>query len=319
MKKWLALLLALLLMLLSSCGGTEALPPDAEDVTGNTEENNEEEKISSSFGAYRHVIIVGIDGGGTFFRGAETPNIDEISYFGASSHSVKTSIPTGSAQCWGSMLHGVSPALHGLTNTIAGDDPYPRNSPYPSVLRVIREARPDAAVGSISHWNSVNIGIVEDGFGIYKISGYSDADTTSFAVQYIRKEKPTFLFIQLDEADAVGHDKGYNSPEQWEKLRELDGYVGDIFRACQQAMILEDTLLIVTADHGGIGTSHGGDSHYERTVSFFVQGKTVAAGQIGEMHLMDTAAVVLYALGIEAPETYEAKIPVGIFKDVGTR
>ena len=58
--------------------------------------------------------------------------------------------------------------MHGLTNSIAGSVPYPSDSPYPSVFRVIREAMPDAKLASFCDWRSVNKGIIEEGIGVYK-------------------------------------------------------------------------------------------------------------------------------------------------------
>ena len=53
-----------------------------------------------------HVVLIGVDGGGAFFREADTPNLDNIFKNGAVSYNVLTSKPSISAQCWGSMLHG---------------------------------------------------------------------------------------------------------------------------------------------------------------------------------------------------------------------
>ncbi len=67
----------------------------------------------------KRVILFGIDGAGTFFEQAETPNIDRIFKEGAVSNRTLTELPSISAECWGSMLHGVDCTMHGLTNSIA--------------------------------------------------------------------------------------------------------------------------------------------------------------------------------------------------------
>ena len=67
---------------------------------------------------YKHVIVIGVDGAGAFFKDANTPFIDNIFKGYASSYSVLTSNPTISAQCWGSLLHGVTPVFHKLTNSV---------------------------------------------------------------------------------------------------------------------------------------------------------------------------------------------------------
>ena len=66
------------------------------------------------------------------------------------------------------MLHGVECGWHGLTNAIADTTPYPGDPPWPSVFRLIREARPQAKLASFCDWASINIGIIEDDLDVFK-------------------------------------------------------------------------------------------------------------------------------------------------------
>ena len=61
--------------------------------------------------------------------------------------------------------------IHGLTNGRASSTPYPTDSIFPTMFRVIRENMPDAQLASFCNWNSINIGIIEDGLGVTKGSG----------------------------------------------------------------------------------------------------------------------------------------------------
>ena len=67
---------------------------------------------------------------------------------GAVTYRALTSNPTISAQSWGSMLTGVVPECHRLTNSLIAERPYPADSQFPTVFRVIRGAMPDAKIGS---------------------------------------------------------------------------------------------------------------------------------------------------------------------------
>jgi hypothetical protein len=214
------------------------------------------------------------------------------------------------------MLHGVTPAYHSLTNAIVAEKAYPKDSEFPSFFRVIRENDSDAVLASFCNWNPINIGIVEDGIGVYKLGGMGDAALTNQICKYLRENSPTALFVQFDEADGAGHSAGYGTNSQLETISRIDGYIGRIYDTCEEKGILEETLFIVTADHGGNGTSHGGWTDTEKYVMFAASGKTVTAGSIGEMEVRDTAAIVLHALGYEKPETWTAKVPDSLFKDV---
>lgn len=271
---------------------------------------------SAAEGVYDHVVIIGVDGAGVYFRDADTPCIDRIFANGAVSYEVLTSDPTISAESWTSLLHGVTPRFHGITNTIAGARRYPSNSPYPSVFRVIREQDPEAVLASFVHWGAINYGIVEEDIGVHKVSGLADDVLAEQICSYIAESSPKLLFVQFDDADHVGHSVGFGSAEQLVKISELDSYIGDIYDAYSKKGILEDTLFIVTADHGGNGTNHGGWSVGERYVMFAATGKTVVNGEVGDMAIRDTAAVVLHALGYEAPETWTARVPSGLFAGV---
>lgn len=279
------------------------------------------EKVSGTFKVkvnadYKYVVVIGVDGAGSFFRNADTPNIDTIFANGATTYDCLTADPTISAQCWGSLLHGVTPSVHGLTNSVVSSTAYPSDSKYPSFFRVIRENDENAILASFCNWNPINVGIIENNIDAYKVGGISDSNLTDEIIKYLGSNNPTALFVQFDEADGAGHSYGYGSASQLAKISEIDGYIGRIYDAYEQNGILDETLFIVTSDHGGAGTSHGGLSDAEKYVMFAATGQNVQNGTIGDMEIRDTAAIVLYALGYECPETWTARVPSGLFEGV---
>ena len=265
---------------------------------------------------YKYVVVIGVDGAGTFFRNTDTPNIDKIFENGAVSYDVLTSNPTISAQSWGSLMHGVTPSFHGLTNSIAASTPYDPKSEFPSFFRVIRNNDQNAVLASFSHWNPINVGIVEDGIDVYKRGGISDAELTAEILTYLGTTSPTAMFVQFDEADAAGHSNGYNTPAQHTVITRIDGYIGQIYDKYVEKGIIDETLFIVTADHGGSGKSHGGWSDAEKYIMLAAAGKTVKrGGTIQNAEIRDIAAIVLHALGHESkqPEAWTAYVPGDLF------
>lgn len=270
---------------------------------------------------YAHVVVVGIDGAGAYVEHADTPNFDRIFAEGAVTYRALASRPTISAECWGSMLLGVDPLVHGLTNEIVCNEPYPTDSRFPSLFRRIRAAMPHAELGSFCDWNPITSGIVESNLTVTRDTG-CDTELTPRICNYIREKKPTFLFIQMDSVDGAGHAHGYGTPAHMQRIHEVDQYVGQVHEAVKDAGMLDDTLFLVIADHGGIGTGHGGWTDEEKYVTFAAVGKTVRPGPIPAMNIRDLAAIVLHALGVAAPEFDEngwtAQLPVGIFADEET-
>ncbi len=272
---------------------------------------------------YSHIVVIGVDGAGSWFKDADTPNFDEIFKNGAITYNALSSKPTISAECWGSMLIGVGPEIHGLTNGIVSTVPYDVNSPFPSLFRRIREAYPDAVLGAYCDWNPITYGIVENNIGVSHATAH-DTELTPIVCDYILENKPDFLFVHFDSVDSAGHSAGYGLPAFIERIHEVDKLIGDVYSAVKGAGILDDTLFIVIADHGGANDEegkghHGGWTDEEKYVTFAAVGKGINNCEIKEMNIRDLAAIVLYAMGIEAPgfdeKGWTSQIPKRLFND----
>ena len=262
---------------------------------------------------YKHVVLVGIDGAGNFHRLANTPNIDKLFADGAGTDMCLTSIPTISAEWWGSMLIGVYPETHKLTNDIVSSEEY-TNAEHPTLFKLVREARPDAVLGAFCNWSPINNGIVERGLGVTLETG-EDPALCAKICDYIKAEKPDFLFVQFDSIDGAGHAYGYGTEKYLEALSGADGWVGAIRRAIEDAGIADDTLYIVTADHGGNGHGHGGTTDGEKYVFFAAVGKSVIPGAKIDLEVKDIPAIVAHALGVPGAPNWDAKLPEGMFAD----
>lgn len=240
------------------------------------QEAKPEVRLPDSFGAYKHVVIIGVDGGGAFFKDTYTPNMDAIFADGSFTYDWRAVSPSISAQNWGAMLHGVLPGFHRLTNSIVASRPYPANSPFPSVFRVVREAMPGAVLASFCNWAPANTGIIEDGIGVEKWNGANDPAVTAHVVEYLEKNNPTLLYVHFDSCDGAGHGNGYGSAKHLAAVSAVDGLIGQIHGALEKRNLLEDTLFMVVTDHGGTpGGSHGGNSNAEMIIFFGAAGKTV--------------------------------------------
>ena len=301
----------------SANSAPESVAESSKSPTESSEATNENSKDDEDMNyTYKHVIVIGVDGAGNFFNKTETPNIDKIFENGSVSYKVLTENPSISAQCWGALLHGVTNNVHGLTNAIVAEREFPKDSKYPSFFKVVRENDKDAKLASFSHWNPINVGIIENDIDVHKYGGVADKAICEAVCSFVDISAPKLVFVQFDEVDGAGHSSGYNTPAHFAKITEIDGYIGKIYEAYEKKGIIDDTLFIVTADHGGNGTSHGGYTDGEKYIMFAAAGKTVEKGIIGDMAIRDTASVVLHAFGYEQPETWTSRVPSGLFKGV---
>ncbi len=264
---------------------------------------------------YKHVVILGVDGGGSFFKQANTPNLDRIFENGSVTYTARAMTPSISGQNWGSILHGVLPEFHNCTNS--SSSPYDSDSVFPSIFRVVREADPSCSLASFNNWTTINRAILEANLGIFMDNG--DDDTLAGKITaYLEKNQPKLMFVQFDSVDGAGHSYGSSSQIYLDQISHIDTLIGSIYDKMVETGMMEDTLLIVVPDHGHTPTGgHGGPSDEEMNVMIAVTGKTVTKGEMGEADLRDVASIALYALGIEQPATYTSRVPAGIFPEVG--
>ena len=94
----------------------------------------------------------------------------------------------------------------------------------------------------------------------------------------------------------------------------IDGYIGEIYSIYKSAGVLDDTLFMVTADHGGIENTHGGDSPEEMNVFFGAAGHSVNDVMLEKICIQDIPAILCYALGARGSETWESRVPKELFK-----
>ncbi len=266
---------------------------------------------------YQYVALIGMDGMGNFNQHTATPCMDKIFANGAVTYDALSLDPTISAQNWGAMLLGAMPAVHGLTNSIVGTHPY-TNEALPSVFKRLRAAYPDAYLAACNNWNPINIGIIEDGIGVDKYTAPNDAELTPRILDCVAK-KPKYLFVQFDDIDGAGHGCGYGSEGHLNKITEIDALVGQVYDAYKAAGILDETLFMVIADHGGWVRGHGGYTDGEKYIFFGATGKGVQKGTVGYTTTKDMAAIVLYALGLDIPEYdangFSSQIPDRLFPE----
>ena len=103
------------------------------------------------------------------------------------------------------------------------------------------------------------------------------ADVHTGAMEEITSEDcADFVFIIYEDTDSAGHDFGFsfNNPVYKDGFKTEDAYGYEVIKAIEarETYDTEDWLIIVTSDHGGFGTGHGGPSIQER-MTFVVMNK----------------------------------------------
>ena len=136
------------------------------------------------------------------------------------------------------------------------------------------------------------------------------------AVKYITEKKPNLFAVIFDNPDHVGHADGHDTPSYYKTLKELDGYIGQIVEAVKKAGMMDETIFVITADHGGINKGHGGKTMQEMETPFIIAGKNVKKGYcFDEISMMqfDCASTLAKLLGLTQPQVWIGR-PMPVFK-----
>ena len=105
------------------------------------------------------------------------------------------------------------------------------------------------------------------------------------------------------------------SAKQKKAIGDSDRCIGILYEALERAGILDETLIIVSADHGGHNKVHSGASLIDREIPWIACGPGVREDYVitEEVSTLDTAATALYALGIPIPAAFKGKPRMEIF------
>ena len=118
------------------------------------------------------------------------------------------------------------------------------------------------------------------------------------------------LFVHFPTPDWKGHEYGWLSPEQLSVIFRADEALGKSLAELSARGLREETLVIVTADHGGHDTTHGSSLPEDMTIPWIASGPGIQPGVLTtQVHTMDTAATAAFALGLPLPAEWDG-VPV---------
>lgn len=281
--------------------------------------------INASEPIAEHVILIGLDGWGAYsFDKADMPNVKNMMKEGCYTLKKRSVLPSSSAVNWASMYMGAGPELHGYTEwgTRVPDLPsrvVDEDGIFPTMFGLLRRQQPNAVIGNIAEWDGIRYVCDTLALNLDRVISEKplNQSTTTAACDYIKSAKPTLLNIVYDEPDHAGHVAGHDTPQYYAKLHELDSCVAEIVQATKDAGIYDNSIIIVTADHGGIGKGHGGKTMQEMETPFIILGKGIRKGgnEIPEsMMQFDIAPTIAHIFGLETPQVWIGRPVLSIFE-----
>lgn len=281
--------------------------------------------ISAAKWKAEHVILIGLDGWGAYsVEKANIPTIKKLMTDGSYTLKKRSVLPSSSAVNWASMFMGAGPELHGYTEWGSKTPELTsrelnQHGIFPTVFQLLRDANPKAEIGCLYEWDGIKYLIDTLSLNYYQqapdYNKYPEG-LCEMAVNYIKEKKPVLTGIVFDNPDHVGHQAGHDTPEYYDKLQELDGYIGRIVQAVADAGMLDKTIFIITADHGGINKGHGGKTMNEMETPFIISGKNIKKGLNFQESMMqfDVATTIAAIYGLKQPQVWIGRPMMQVFK-----
>ena len=274
-----------------------------------------------------HVAFIGLDGWGSYDLEqslAHMPHVRAYAKDGIYTDNKKAVLPTISAPNWASMFMGAHPDVHGFVqNTKKPSISYTfdvKNNIFPTISQLVRNEGPTSNIGLFCQWGGllylVDRKSIDYVFHIPRIFPFSHKILTDKAIKYVKETKPVLCTIVYDDLDHKGHKNGYFSDKYFLGLESLDASIERIIEAYKEAGIYEDTVFILTSDHGGNYKTHGFDSLKELKTPFVMWGKGVNhIGYVGgEMEQKDVAIIMATILDVKTPELWSGNSHLNYFK-----
>lgn len=266
----------------------------------------------------RKVLTIAMDGlRPDALVAANTPRIDSLlngTFFGTSgpsgifSMNAQAEHLTFSGPGWGAYMTGLHVDRHGA-DTNEFENVVPGTSDWFTPLEAFA---PSLNTHRVLTWSEAHNGIPSgaDTVENFEYSSNGDQLMTNRVVQLMQNPATDVVMTFYSDTDVAGHSCGFSPTAACyiTQIEDVDTQVGQIMTAmsARPNFANEDWLVILTSDHGGLGTGHSGGLPEQRTIPFIVAGRlaTTVLPQANPRQV-DVAATVLTYLGAPIPSNYD--------------
>ena len=282
---------------------TATLPPT---LTATATETLTPTSTATPVPQIKRVLIMSIDGlRPDAISLAPMPNLLKLMQTSAYSLTAQTVYPSVTLVAHASMLTGLCPSKHGVDwNDYIPDNGYAKGTDLFDL----------AHAAGLETWMFVGKTKLKQITEPASLTGFvKGSDRDSELTDQLLAEFPEnfgVLFVHFATVDGMGHEYGWLSPQQLSVAFRADESLGRILSELDQRNLRNETLVIITADHGGHETTHGSTMPEDMTIPWIASGPGIRPGPLTTtVHTMDTAATAAFALGLPIPPEWDG-VPV---------
>eukprot|EP00455_Lapot_gusevi_P045707 TRINITY_DN5889_c0_g1_i1.p1 TRINITY_DN5889_c0_g1~~TRINITY_DN5889_c0_g1_i1.p1 ORF type:complete len:236 (-),score=64.82 TRINITY_DN5889_c0_g1_i1:118-825(-) len=232
------------------------------------------------------------------------------------------------------IISGAGPEEHGVLDNdwVVGTqwEPLTGNGTYfPSIFSAIKQ-QVDMKIAVYNDWSGFN-----DLFphtSVDFLANFSDPDANNLTQSVIRDiistQAAQFIFLHYDDVDEAGHSQGWGTDAYYRAIELVDAQIGKLLQALEAAGILNQTLLVVTSDHGGEGTSHGETDTLNMYTQLIFHGPGIRSGYAmpcptrgnacfgtngRNIRTIDLAPTIMNVLGLQSPDLWIGRVLSEVF------
>ena len=257
-----------------------------------------------------HALIISVDGlrPDVMLR-ARTPNLRRLMESGSFTMWARTVPRSVTLPSHTSMLTGVTPERHGVLWN--GDLPEPAHPRVPTIFEIAKRAGVTTAMvaGKTKFVALERFGTVDWS----SIAKATDEDVSCAAASILMEHRPGITVVHFPGSDAAGHSKGWGGPEQIEAIEKIDGAIGLLLDTLEQTGLRKSTVVILSADHGGAGKSHGPNDPRSRHIPWIISGPGIRKNYdltldaALTVNTEDTCATACFFLGLRPIVKFDGK------------
>ncbi len=205
----------------------------------------------------QHCLLFTVDGLDRDYITSETaPNLYAWKSAGAQLPDAINVYPTATTPNMSSLYTGAFPLRTGVGGNIVfrKNEKRYQVGPRPRNVTTLNDAFQSAGHSTIG----VQIYMMEQANHYVRVKGSTPRDVTTMTLSLLTDATsvPALMAVLFETVDKVGHRFGPDTKEARAEVASVDREIATIVRRYQELGVLQDTMVVITADHGMSATDH---------------------------------------------------------------